>query len=401
MNFGNSLANPPIPANLTIKFTTYSYGWSSNEIIRLLVANVKNPSTVGMNVGVTVNAFIPCTTQQNQQCSGNTARGYYVTSASNENVQSTATTFSSSSNLVLATSLTHTFTLTLTAQITTDHAIYIVYPENFQGVMPDDCSCSGYNCFVFPTRRWVVLYPTGTISSGLRTISISPMNNPYYAQAASQYFLVTVARSFNGIVGDTYQILQNPFTPVSYSFQNTGQATSLTISATQTPNMYLRNYANTVIFTISKVFSDSRAKAIYIMAPSDVTSWDPTYCNASITTTQTFAYPLRFTCAVDPATPLYLRLTLDSDMPTFSSSWGLLNIRLHARFTLANFAPSPTLYVTQPLTSGSFFAYSSVSATSSSSIYYMSQSSATVSISQNQVPVISVINFNTKSFSDR
>jgi hypothetical protein len=82
LNFGNSLANPPIPANLTIKFTKYSYGWTSNEIIRLLVANVKNPSTVGMNVGVTVNAFIPCTTQQNQQCSGNTARGYYVTSAS-------------------------------------------------------------------------------------------------------------------------------------------------------------------------------------------------------------------------------------------------------------------------------------------------------------------------------
>lgn len=303
--------------------------------------------------------------------------------------------------MVLTTSLTHTFTLTLTAQITSDHAIYIVYPENFQGVMPDDCTSSGYNCFVFPTRRWVVLYPTGTISSGLKTINISPMNNPYYAQAASQHFLVTVARSFNGIAGDTYQIPQDPFIPVSYSFQNYSQPTSLTIATTQTPNMYLRNYANTVIFTISNVFSDSRMKAIYIMAPADVTSWDPTYCNASITTTQNFAYPLRFTCAVDPNTPQYLRLTLDTDMPAFSNSWGLLNIRLHAKYTLANFSPTPTLYVTQPLTSGNFYAYSSVSATSSSSIYYMSQSSATVSISQNQVPIISVINFNTQSFSDR
>lgn len=227
------------------------------------------------------------------------------------------------------------------------------------------------------------------------------MNNPYYAQPASQYFLVTVARSFNGIAGDTYQILQNPFTPVSYSLQNSGIATALSVSTTQTPNMYLRNYANTVIFTISNVFSDSRAQAIYIKAPSDVTTWDPTYCNASITTTQSFNYPLRFTCIVDPLTPEFLRLTLDSDMPTFSNSWGLLNIRLHAKFTLADFSPSPSLYVTQPLTSGSFYAYSSVSATSSSSIYYMSQSSTTVSISQNQVPVISVINFNTQSFSDR
>jgi hypothetical protein len=88
-------------------------------------------------------------------------------------------------------------------------------------------------------------------------------------------------------------------------------------------------------------------------------------------------------------------------MPTFSNSWGLLNIRLHAKFTLADFSPSPTLYVTAALTSNSFYAYSSVNAADSSSIYYMSQSSATVSISQNQVPVISVINFNTKSFSDR
>ncbi|MFM7850541.1 MAG: hypothetical protein ACKO96_01175, partial [Flammeovirgaceae bacterium] len=51
-----------------------------------------------------------------------------------------------------------------------------------------------------------------------------------------------------------------------------------------------------------------------------------------------------------------------------------------------------------PITSGNFWAYSSVNATSSSSLYYMSQVSLTIPISQHQVPIISVINFNTKSF---
>ena len=181
-----------------------------------------------------------------------------------------------------------------------------------------------------------------------------------------------------------------------------GSTQRTNIATTQTPNnMYLRNYANTVIFTISNLFSDSRIQAIYILAPSDVTSWDPTYCNASLTTTTNYNYPLRFTCIVDPNTPQYLRLTRDSDMTTYNSAWAYLSIRVHAKFTLADFAPAPTLYVTAPVTSGSFYAYSSTNATSSSSLYYMSQCSQTVSISQNQVPIISVINFNTQSFANR
>jgi len=212
---------------------------------------------------------------------------------------------------------------------------------------------------------------------------------------------VTVARSSQSIIGETYRILQNPFTLVSYSFPYPATPTAISVVPTQNPSMYLRNYANTVIFTISNLFSDSRIKAIYIQAPADVTSWDPTYCNASLTATANFNYPLRFTCIVDPLAPLFLRLTLDSDMKTYDPSWALLNIRVHAKFTLADFPTPPTLYVTTPVTSGSFFAYSSVNATSSSSIYYMSQCSLTIPISQNQVPIISVINFNTQSFADR
>lgn len=262
--------------------------------------------------------------------------------------------------------------------------------------MPSDCSVTGFICYVFPTRRWVVMYPTTTHSAGSRSFAITSMNNPFYSQPFSTFFLVTVARA--GAVGDTYKITQNAFTPVSYSFQDITKPTAITISTTQTPNMYLRNYANTVIFSITNVFSDSRTKAIYIKAPSDVTSWDSTYCNASITTTTNFNYPLRFTCIVDPLTPLFLRLTLDSDMKVFNSAWGLLTIRVHAKFTLADFTTTPTLYVTPASTSGLFYAYSSVNESSSSSLFYQSQTSLTISISENQVPVISVVNFNTQSF---
>lgn len=119
--------------------------------------------------------------------------------------------------------------------------------------MPSDCTVTNYYCYVFPTRRWVVLYPKITINAGSITLAITSMNNPYYSQPYSLYFLVTVARV--GAIGDTYKILQNPFTPVSYSFQSTVNATALAVATTITPNMYLRNYANTVYFTISNIFS--------------------------------------------------------------------------------------------------------------------------------------------------
>lgn len=88
-------------------------------------------------------------------------------------------------------------------------------------------------------------------------------------------------------------------------------------------------------------------------------------------------------------------------MPTFNAAWGTMNILLRAKFTLADFPTAPTLYVSMPVASGLFYAYGSVNPTTSSSLYYMSQCSQTISISQHQVPIISVINFNTQSFANR
>jgi len=60
LNFGNNLANPPIPANLTIAFTTILYGWTTSSTIRFLIGNVMNPTTVGMNTGVRINIDLNC-----------------------------------------------------------------------------------------------------------------------------------------------------------------------------------------------------------------------------------------------------------------------------------------------------------------------------------------------------
>ena len=50
--FGDPTADPPKPAKLSIKTTRGYDGYPSPNTMRLLIANVKNPSTVGMNVGV-------------------------------------------------------------------------------------------------------------------------------------------------------------------------------------------------------------------------------------------------------------------------------------------------------------------------------------------------------------
>ncbi len=65
------------------------------------------------------------------------------------------------------------------------------------------------------------------------------MTNAYYSQAYSQNFKITVARS--GATADVYQVLQTAFTPIT-------SAITMMITATQTPQIWLRNYANTAIF---------------------------------------------------------------------------------------------------------------------------------------------------------
>lgn len=126
--FGNNLATPPIPANLTITFTKTFSTYTTSSNVRVLIANVLNPPTANLNTGIRANINIYCENQQKLPCSTYEARGYYVTTATTENNITTSTSFTSSDSLVLKTGLTHTFTLILTANLVTTDAIYIIYP---------------------------------------------------------------------------------------------------------------------------------------------------------------------------------------------------------------------------------------------------------------------------------
>jgi len=143
--------------------------------------------------------------------------------------------------------------------LTTAGIIYIVYPENFQGVMPYDCSATNsFTCVSFPTRRWIVLYPGTTYSGATVTVAIWSMQNGYYAEAYDPKIKITVARP--NAIGDVFYITLSPLNPITSGI-------SMTIDATQTPQIWLRNYANSAIFYINNIFNDDRIKAIYVKAP--------------------------------------------------------------------------------------------------------------------------------------
>ena len=338
------MANPPTPARLIVPVEKTISGYSGTDNVRFFVVNVQNPSTQGMNVGVEMSIY-----QSDSDCGANTrnehcaifkAKGYYVTTSATENLQTTSSTFTPSSTTLLANSLNHQFQFTATDTINTDDVIIIVYPENYVGEMPSTCSVSNFYCYVFPTRRWVVLYPSTTIISGSGSVTLSLnsyMHNGYYSQPYTENFLVTVARGSGASVNaDTYEILHSPFVTVKKSLSS-NVASTLSISATQTPNIFLRNYANTAIFTIDNIFIDERIKSLYIKAPTDVTGWDADYCNASITSTGVKTYPLRFTCRVfteNTTNPVLQIIPEDQDMSPYNTVWDDYNIKVHAKFTL-------------------------------------------------------------------
>lgn len=79
--FGDLTIDPPKPAKLVIKTTRSFNGYPDIYTMKLLVANVKNPDTVGMNTGVELNINRECLNSENQKCPYYTARSYYVTSS--------------------------------------------------------------------------------------------------------------------------------------------------------------------------------------------------------------------------------------------------------------------------------------------------------------------------------
>ena len=75
-----------------------------------------------------MNIMAPCQNNFNKNCSIYAAKGWYVTASATQNIQSSTTSFTPSSNNILDTGITHTFQFVATATIGTNDVIYIVYP---------------------------------------------------------------------------------------------------------------------------------------------------------------------------------------------------------------------------------------------------------------------------------
>lgn len=126
--YGDSTANPPRPARLIVPLELNQDCWTWPGTVKFMIANVLNPYTVGMNVGIQMNIMRTCANTMNKNCSVYSARGWYVTTTASENLQSSASTFTPSSNNILDTSITHAFQFVTTAAVGVNDVIYIIYP---------------------------------------------------------------------------------------------------------------------------------------------------------------------------------------------------------------------------------------------------------------------------------
>lgn len=78
--YGDNTANPPRPARLIIPLERSLDTWTWPGTVKFLIANVRNPTTVGMNLGVQMNIMRSCDNTFNKNCSRYSATGWYVTS---------------------------------------------------------------------------------------------------------------------------------------------------------------------------------------------------------------------------------------------------------------------------------------------------------------------------------
>ena len=119
------------------------------------------------------------------------------------------------------------------------------------------------------SNSFMYVSSSGNVNNGAGTLTIRltlSMNNGYYLQSYDGNFLVTVSRGSGASQADFYEILQPPHVTIKRS-TTSGTATSMTIETTQTSGIWLRNYANTAIFSLHRIFMDKRIKNIYLVAP--------------------------------------------------------------------------------------------------------------------------------------
>lgn len=153
--------------------------------------------------------------------------------------------------------VSHTFTLLPD----TYSAVFFRYPENYNTFMPLKCGETIANdCLIFPTQKRVLsMLPNAATSS----ITLTGMNNGIYLQPGSVYFDVLALTPTSA---NFYEIPHNNLT-TRRQIPATGAPTWMTITPTQTPGIFLRNYMNTVTIQLYGLYSTKFVNAFYINAP--------------------------------------------------------------------------------------------------------------------------------------
>lgn len=196
-------------------------------------------------------------------------------------------TFTPTPTEVLLTNADHTFNLLPN----TYTAAFFRYPENYNTIMPLSCVESGGNtCLIFPgQKRVLTLLPSVSTS----TITLQGMTNGIYLQPLSQFVDVLALTPTSA---NLYQIPHGNLT-TRRQIPTTGAPTWMTITPTQTPGIFLRNYMNTATINIYGLYSTTFVNCFYINAPEEIITWDTKYCNATFESLNHDPYPTRLMCS--------------------------------------------------------------------------------------------------------
>ena len=242
-----------------------------------------------MVAGVTVRVDVDCNGEQ--RCVIYEARGYYRTTSGVNFEMGVGGTFTPSPTDVLEQGATHQFDI----DSNTYSAMFIKYPDNYDTVMPLQCSEStGDPCLVFPVQKRVLVLLDSLPTTP--SLILTGMNNGIYVQPnlldIGLLALTTTNEAWS------YEIPHgNLTTRQTVPLLSSSPATWMTITPTQTPNIFLRDYMNTVSINLYGLYSTTFVKAFYINAPLDIATWDPTYCNATFVSPLHDPYPTRLVCS--------------------------------------------------------------------------------------------------------
>ena len=381
---GDSAANPSIPTTIAIPITL---AIPANTLIRYNIFNILNPALANYPMGVTFKLATPCSSQDSNNLCAYYKSVSYLTFPSYPGYPGYGYTGSLSFNptRVSATNTLHT----ISAGYALQNNDFVKVTYYTQVPIPAVCTMSSTNgvCYSYPTSNNIIIKVNTTISSSYSLI-LSGMTNPYQRFYGSYTFYTEIWRS-----GSVWVRFYSDYTASTITTDPT-TSNPLTISfiPTLTPNYQLKyGFNNIAKVTLTNMIQNSNVKQIVIYAPSEITI-DTQYCNATM---QTFPgeakpYPYRFVCQSMSSTSIVLNMF--SDFPAWNSATTQRSIYVYVRYTILN---------SKTVSSNNWQAYAYADPSSQSSNYYVSYAVGNFPIVEYQLPYLYVINFPTRSFSQR